>query len=204
MTRRYDRIAGVYDLYDAPMEWMGGSRRRRRMVPRAEGRTLEVGIGTGKNLPHYPDEVELVGIDVSRRMLMRARRRADRLGRTVTLRRADVAALPLEDDSFDTAVATCVFCSVADPIAGLRELGRITRPDGRILLVEHVRPRNRLLGWLADLATTVTRRIFGFRANRRTEANVAAAGLEISEVHRDGIWREIVARPPRPAKEGAA
>jgi ubiquinone/menaquinone biosynthesis C-methylase UbiE len=95
-----------------------------------------------------------------------------------------------------------VFCSVADPIAGLAELGRVTKPDGQILLLEHVRPRTRFLGWLADVATAVTRRLFGFRANRRTEDNVAAVGLDIVEVRKEGVWREIVARPPRLAEPG--
>ena len=97
------------------------------------------------------------------------------------------------NDTFDTAVGTCVFCSVADPVRGLRELGRVVRSDGRILLLEHVRPRNSFLGRLADLSTVLTRRIFGFRVNRRTEENVAAAGLEIVEVTRNEIWREFVA-----------
>lgn len=196
VTRRYDRMAWLYDLYDAPMEWMGTRKRRHRLLARARGRVMEAGIGTGKNLAAYPPGVEVVGIDVSEAMLDKARSKTETLATSVTLKRADVTKLPLPDDHFDTAVATCVFCSVADPVAGLRELGRVTKPDGQVLLLEHVRPRNPLLGRLADWATAVTRRVFGFRANRRTEENVEAAGLQIVEVTREGIWREIVARPP--------
>ena len=195
VTQRYNRIAWFYDIYDAPMEWMGTARRRRRLIPRATGRVLEAGVGTGKNLPHYQAGVDLTGIDVSERMLARAKRRASQLGRPASLERADVTALPWADATFDTTVATCVFCSVAQPVTGLRELGRVTKPDGRILLLEHVRPSGRFLGWLADLATVVTRRLFGFRANRRTEGNITAAGLDVVEAHRNGIWREIIARP---------
>lgn len=198
VTRRYDRMAWLYDVYDAPMEWMGTSKRRHRLVSAASGRVLEVGIGTGKNLAHYSPEVDLTGLDVSTEMLSRARRRADRIERAVALERGDVTSLAYRDDSFDTTVATSVFCSVADPVAGLAELGRVTKPDGRILLLEHVRPRNPILGWLADLATAFTRRVFGFRANRRTEDNLAAAGLDIVDVRREGIWREVIARPPAP------
>jgi ubiquinone/menaquinone biosynthesis C-methylase UbiE len=157
VTRRYDRMAWLYDIYDAPMEWMGTRRRRARLLAWASGRVLEVGVGTGRNLEHYPNTVTLSAIDVSPLMLARARRRAGSLDRAVAFEVADVAALPYRDDTFDTTVATCVFCSVADPVEGLRELGRVTKAEGRILLLEHVRPRNRLLGWLADLATTVTR-----------------------------------------------
>jgi len=195
VTRRYERVAPLYDVYAAPMEWMGTGRRRRRLVSRARGRVLEVGVGTGKNLEYYAGGVELTAVDVSPAMLARARRRAARLRSLATFAVADVAALPYPDGAFDTTVSTCVFCSVADPVAGLRELGRVTRVDGRILLLEHVRPEGRVSGWLADVATPITRRLFGFRANRRTEANVGAAGLRIVDVARDGIWRSIVAAP---------
>ena len=196
VTRRYDRMAGVYDIYDAPMDWMGARRRRRRLVAQLEGRVLEAGVGTGKNIPYYPEDVEVTGIDVSAKMLARAEARARALDREVRLELADVTDLPFPDDSFDTTIATSVFCSVADPVSGLRELGRVTKPNGRILLLEHVRPRNRVGGWFADVATFLTRRIFGFNANRRTEENAMAAGLVLTEVERDGIWRTIVAEPP--------
>lgn len=201
VTRRYDRMARFYDVYDAPMEWLGNRRRRRRLISQVEGDVLEVGVGTGKNLPFYPPGQQLTGIDVSERMLNRARDRADRLGISVSLGVADVTRLPFDNDRFDTTVATSVFCSVGDPIAGLAELGRVTKPEGSILLLEHVRPRNPLLGWLADLATALTRRLFGFRANRRTEENVAAAGLRIVRVRPEGVWREIVASPD-PVSQG--
>lgn len=195
VTRRYNRMARVYDLCDAPMEMMGTKRRRRKLIGNAGGSVLEVGVGTGKNLPYYAGGVAVTGIDVSSQMLAKARDRVESLPVQAELVEADVQQLPFDDDTFDTAVGTCVFCSVADPVQGLRELGRVVRPDGRILLLEHVRPRNRFLGRLADLATVLTRRIFGFRVNRRTEENVAAAGLEIVEVERNGVWRTIVAKP---------
>lgn len=195
VTRRYDRMAWLYDAYDAPMEWLGTRRRRKRLISEVQGEVLEVGVGTGKNLPLYPPGQPLTGIDISEKMLTRARARTNRLGHTVTLQVADVTDLPFADDRFDTTVATSVFCSVADPIKGLAELGRVTKPEGKILLLEHVRPLNPLLGWLADLATVFTRRLFGFRANRRTEENIEAAGLTMIRVRREGLWREIEARP---------
>jgi ubiquinone/menaquinone biosynthesis C-methylase UbiE len=195
VARIYDRVARIHHLLEAPMEWMGGTERRRRVLAGARGRVLEVGVGTGVNFQHYPADVQLLGIDISEQMLRRARERADRTGREITLETADVESLPFEDESFDTVTATCVFCSVSDPIRGLEEVRRVVRPDGRVLLVEHVRPENPVMGRFFDLLTPVTRRVMGPEINRRTEANVRAAGLEILRVRRDGIWREIEARP---------
>lgn len=195
VTRVYDRIAAGYDLFESPMDWFGGARRRGRVLSAARGRVLEVGIGTGRNLTYYPDSVQLTGIDVSRQMLRRAQHRSHKLGHDVDLKIADVQRLGFADATFDAVTATCVFCSVADPVRGLAEVRRVVKPDGIVLLLEHVRPRNRLLGWLADQLTPWVRRLVGPEINRRTEENVVAAGLEITEVQRHGIWREIRARP---------
>lgn len=197
VARTYDRVAALYDLYSKPMEWLGGARRRRRLLTAAQGEVLEVGVGTGVNLPHYPDDVQVTGIDVSPRMLARARSRVQATAAPVQLQVADVQQLPFDNDRFDIVTATCVFCSVADPVRGLRELQRVVKPDGQVLLLEHVRPRNRVLGFLADLLSPLTRRLFGFEVNRRTERNIAAAGLEIVALRRDRVWREIQARPQR-------
>lgn len=105
------------------------------------------GIGTGANIDLYPQGVsELAGVDISERMLERAESRASKARMPVWLQQADVERLPFAGHSFDTVTATCVFCSVADPIAGLRELCRVLKPDGRLLLLEHVRPERPLSG----------------------------------------------------------
>lgn len=194
---RYDRTSAFYDLYDRPMDVLGGvQRRRRRLLSHARGRVLEVGVGTGRNLDLYPDGVEVVGIDLSTGMLDQARRRVQQLGlEHVTLQVGDVEELPFDDDSFDTAVATCVFCSVDHPVAGLRELARVTRPDGQVLLLEHVRPRTPGLGALFDLLSPLTRRALGFHINRDTDDNIRAAGLSVRRERSWGIWREISAKP---------
>lgn len=193
VTRVYERVAAIYDWYDAPMDAMGGTQRRRRLLSRAPGKVLEAGIGTGRNLEHYPAGVELTGIDVSERMLGRTRQRAAALGVPLRVECADIQQLPYADESFDTVAATCVFCSVADPVRGLQEVRRVVKSSGQVLLLEHVRPTNPLLGLLTDLVSPLTRRLIGPELNRRTEANVATAGLDINEVRREGTWRELVA-----------
>ncbi len=196
VTARYDRIARFYDIVDRPMDLLGGvARRRRRLLARARGVTLEIGVGTGRNLDVYPPDADVIGIDTSANMLARASRRADRLGVPIRIELADVQQLRFADATFDTVAATCVFCSVADPLAGFREVARVVRPGGQVLLLEHVRPRTPLLGWLFDLVNPVVRRFVGPNINRRTEDNIAQSGLEVIEVRRWGIWREIVARP---------
>ena len=191
VARVYDRVARFYDLYDTPMDWLGGARRRRRVLSHAEGRVLEVGIGTGRNTEHYRAGVRVTGVDLSGTMLSRARQRIKRSEVVDSLVQGDAQRLPYPDATFDTVTATCVFCSVADPVAGLREARRVVKPTGQVLLLEHVRPRHRVLGWLFDLLSPLTRRLFGPSINRRTEENVAAASLRIIDVRRDGIWREI-------------
>lgn len=195
VRRGYERLAPVYDLCTAPMERLGLASRRRRLVRRARGHVLEVGVGTGHNLEHYPGGTSLTAAHLSASMLGRTRRRARRLDRRVRLALADVERLPFRDDAFHTVVATCLFCSVPDPVRGLAELRRVTRePDGRVLLLEHVRPDGAVLGFLADLLSPLTRRLFGFNLNRRTERDVIASGLTLVEVLREGIWREMATR----------
>ncbi len=186
LTReRYDRLAARYDRSEALMERLMFAKWRQRLWSRVRGpRVLEVGVGTGKNMPYYPREAQVTAIDLSPAMLARARRRAAELGIQVDLREMDAEHLTFPDASFDTAVATFVFCSVPEPIRGLAELRRVVRPGGQVLLLEHVRAPNPLLGRLMDALNPLVAGSVGANINRRTLENVRAAGLKLVNVER--------------------
>jgi ubiquinone/menaquinone biosynthesis C-methylase UbiE len=181
-------LAPFYDLALAPLEHRGLGRWRRRaweLVPRT-GRGLEIGIGTGANLPCHPPDATIVAIDLSTRMLRRARGKDD--GRTLFVA-ADVQALPFRDDAFDWGADTLVFCEVADPEAGFRELHRVLRTGAPMVLLEHVRPAG-WLGRVADAVTVLTRRLYGEHFNRDPEPPLEAAGFRVQQ--RRLLWRDAV------------
>lgn len=196
IRQRYDRIASLYDYLEAPLEWASIASWRVRLGKRVIGKhILEVGVGTGRNLPYYPQDVELTAIDISPRMLDQARERAARLGRAVKLLEMDVEQMIFPDQSFDTVCGTLVFCSVADPVKGLRELRRVCQPQGKLLLLEHMRPTNAVLGSLFDFLNPLTVWAFSESINRRTVEDVRKAGWRVVEENQfaAGIFRWIEA-----------
>ncbi len=200
LTRqRYNRIAPSYNRREAWMERRLFDAWRRKLWARVKGpRVLEVGVGTGKNMPYYPPSMQITAIDLSPGMLAQARQQAQRLGIQVDLREMDVEHLQFADASFDTAVATFVFCTVPMPIEGLREMRRVVRPGGQILLLEHMRAANPVLGLLMDIANPLAVRTIVANINRRTLDNIREAGLRIvdsEELSAFGIVRLIEATP---------
>ncbi len=159
-------------------------------------RVLEVGVGTGKNMPYWPRDANVTAIDLTPGMLDRARQRGAELHLKADLRLGDVQALDFPDASFDTAVATFVFCSVPDPILGLRELRRVVKPGGQIILLEHMRSRNELVGKIMDVFNPLVVRIMGVNINRRTLENVQKSSLTMErgeDLALGGIVKLIVA-----------
>jgi ubiquinone/menaquinone biosynthesis C-methylase UbiE len=160
---------------------------------------LEVGVGTGKNLPFYPKGLDLTAIDLTPGMLKFARQRAAELDVEVSLQLGDVQRLDFPDAAFDEVVATFVLCSVPDPVAGLREVARVLKPDGRLLLLEHVRSAYFLVGLLMDALNPLVVRITGANINRRTVENVQRSGLHlecVEDLGAGGIVKLIVAHTP--------
>lgn len=201
VTAIYNRNAPVFELVDAPMERLVFKRWRAELFGDLEGEVLEVGVGTGRNFSHYPksDKVRMTAIDVADKMLARARERKEAQVLDVNLQLADVQELPFDNDRFDVAVAATVFCSVADPVQGLCELNRVLKPGGELRLLEHQRPAQPFLAGLFDLLNPLAVRLSGANINRRTEANVAAAGfVDVSSrsLSAFGVVRLIRARVP--------
>ncbi|CDX00885.1 class I SAM-dependent methyltransferase [Desulfitobacterium hafniense] len=190
--KRYNRTSKFYD-----MERMIKPAIRKTILNQVEGKILEVGVGTGKNLAYYPPNSNITGIDLSPGMLAKARDKARKLQIPARLLEMDAQDLQFPENSFDTVVATCVFCSVPDPISGLKEIKRVCKPGGKILLLEHVRSDNPLLGRIMDLLDPLTVRMIGSHINRRTVENVTKADLRILSVEEQGftILKNIVAEP---------
>ncbi len=158
---------------------------RREIVGQAERLVLEVGAGGGQNFPFYdPARVERVeAVEPDEAMLVAARRALSAASVPITLTRAPVEALPFPDAHFDTAMATLVFCSVQDPERGLREIWRVLKPGGTLLLLEHVRAQGRVTAWVQDALVPLSTRCMGHcHWNRDTGAMVGRAGFRATQV----------------------
>ena len=199
--RRYDLWASIYDYAEWPAERLLFRAWREHLWAPVQGpEVLEVGVGTGKNMSYYPDDAHVTAIDLSPNMVARARRRAQQVpGKDITVREMDVQALDFPEASFDEVVATMVFCSVPDPVLGLREALRVTKPGGHLRLLEHMRASPPLLARLMDRLDAPIHWAAGMHIARETVDNVRRAGWEVQAVEpltRGDIFRRIVARKP--------
>jgi ubiquinone/menaquinone biosynthesis C-methylase UbiE len=188
----YDREIQFFERH------LFGTDARAWACSRATGKVLEVAIGTGLNLPHYPENVSVTGIEWSSAMLDVARTRARDLGRDVDLQQADAQTLPFDDETFDTAVCFLGLCAIPDEAQAIVQMKRVLRPGGRLILVDHVPSTNGPVRGIQRLLELITAPLQGEHFLRRPLRHVEAAGFVIEEhqQYKLGIVERLTARKP--------
>ena len=178
----YQRIAPYYDLLDFFGEALNQRRVRPQLLTGLSGRILDAGVGTGRNLPYYPADADIVGLDFSSAMLRRAQRRRAEASQP-HLVCANVCQAPFPDGSFDAALATFLFCVLddADQLPALREIARICRRGGEMRILDYVLPEHPRRRATARLMAPLVKFLFNASVERNTEQYVAAAGLRVVE-----------------------
>lgn len=189
---RWDFVfAALYDRIMRSGEERTMRERRSELVSKAHGRTLEIGAGTGANIPYYPDAVEEVILaEPFEPMRRRLERKLRQSGKSASAMDASAEALPLDDESVNTVVSTLVLCTVDFPDRALAEISRVLRPGGQFLFIEHVRSHSpRVAHWQDRLETPWRHFAAGCRCNRDTIASIAAAGFTTD--HGDAQWKGV-------------
>jgi len=186
--RKWDSASRTLDLFAFAEDRRLGPHKR-RLFSKMRGATLMVAAGTGNDFKFFPPSMHVVAIDISPKMLERAARKVAEYEGSIELREMDVCDLEFAEASFDTVATACTFCSVPKPIVGLRELRRVLKPGGQILMFEHVRSGIGPLGILMDLMTPLFRRV-GPELNRDTVGNVQKAGFRLRRV--ENIYLDVV------------
>ena len=183
-------FAAIYDRLTAGSEKAGLAAHRQQLLEGVSGRVLEVGGGTGANLPYYANAVEdLVITEPEEPMARRLERKLANSAVKATVVRAPAERLPFEDASFDVVVSTLVLCTVEDPAQALEEIRRVLRPGGKLLFLEHVRAdeESSFARWQDRLNGVQNRIGHGCHANRRTLENIRTAGFTIERIERDQL-----------------
>ncbi len=178
IRKRYDRIAPYFEMMEAMMEGLFFKSWRKNLWSRVEGHhILEVGVGTGKNFEYYPPGTRVTAIDFSPAMLKQASQKKAQKAVKVDLDLMDIQSLAFADSSFDTVIASFVFCSVPQPLKGLKELHRVCKPGGQVLLLEHVISTKPLLAKVMNFFNPIILILVGANINRNTLRNIKAAGF---------------------------
>lgn len=186
--QKWDKASRTLDLFAFAEDRRIGPHKQ-RLFSRMHGATLMVAAGTGNDFKYFRPDLHVVAIDISRGMLERAARKVADYKGSIELREMDVCGLDFPDATFDTVATAFTFCSVPRPVVGLRELHRVLRPGGQILMIEHVRSAIGPLGILMDLMTPLFRRI-GPELNRDTVGNVQKAGFRLRRV--ENVYLDVV------------
>lgn len=198
---RYNLISWVYNLMEWPIEVFWYKKWRKQLWDQVEGPSvLEIGIGTGKNISYYPKNIDVTGVDLSANMLQKARKivEQNKLDK-VHLFEMDAQHLELPEDTFDETVATFAFCSVPDPVQGLKEALRVTKPGGKLYLLEHMLSTSSFLAGIMKKLDKPIHYLLGVHIARQTVENVKKAGWDLQSVQvltSNGVFRKIEAQKP--------
>ncbi|MBF0274037.1 MAG: class I SAM-dependent methyltransferase [Nitrospinae bacterium] len=174
---KWDNSAKSFDIMNAGVEVRYGDKKR-ELIKKTEGLILLAAVGTGLDLQYFPQNRKVVGIDISWKMLEKSSKKLADNPPDTTLVRGDIQKLCFSDNTFDSVVTSCTFCSVPDPVLGLQELRRVLKPGGTILMFEHVRSTIFWMGPMQDFITVFTRK-FGPDLNRDTRTNILKAGFTL-------------------------
>ena len=183
IKKKYDRLAPYFEGLEAVMEGLFFKNWRKKLWDKVDGyHILEVGVGTGKNFDYYPAGARITAIDFSQAMLKQAEHKKDRKNTSVELHLMDVQSLCFADNSFDTVIGSFVFCSVPLPLKGLKELYRVCKPGGQVLLLEHVLSSKPVLAKVMNFINPVILALAGANINRNTVKHIKACGFALVRV----------------------
>lgn len=184
---KYNKNAARFNRHIWAIESLFLRKYRKCLVKLARGKTLEIAVGTGVNLPYYDETCEITGIDISEKMLAEARKVSQTIDVPVTLVEMDAESLSFENDAYDTVLTTLSLCTIIEPEAALAEMKRVLKPDGILLLIEHVVCANSILHKIQDFLTPYFRKHLGCNLNRDTVSLIEKAGFKIDRIE-SRLW----------------
>ena len=196
--KKYNIYSKVYDLLESSTEKNFLKKLRKKAIKSLRGNVLEIGIGTGANIDYYNEKLKIIGIDFSAGMLEKAQRKLSDLNKSnVKLLNMNVENLKFNDKQFDSAYATCVFCTVPDPVKGLKEVYRVLKSDGNLVLLEHTKSSKCYINIALYLMTAMTKLLVGTSMVRNTQKNIEKAGFKIikkEKIFLDVFWLIIAVK----------
>ncbi|MBI2151144.1 class I SAM-dependent methyltransferase [Candidatus Woesearchaeota archaeon] len=180
VSLKYDITSFFYDFFEFPIEVLLFRKWRKELLKDVNCKVLEIGVGTGKNLPYYDFyKVKLTAVDISRGMLKKAKNRAETKKYPVTFKLLNSEKLPFKDNSFEYIIVTFVLCSVSNQLETLKEIKRVLEPNGKVLFLEHVLSKNKFIAFLEKMHNPIMKFLTGANINRDTVGSIKKSGLKI-------------------------